>query len=93
MSRQSSQRRSAKKRNAAKPEAKWRDEPASERQLKLLEVIASETKIEIRKPLTKGEASELITAWAKVNPDSRRALRRAYRARKRAETQQSRLAA
>jgi hypothetical protein len=57
---QKRKRQGAIKRNARSPNAKWRSEPATERQREVLRLIAAETGRTFSPEITRGEASELI---------------------------------
>ena len=84
MSRRTRQRKRFQKRNAQRPDAKWRAEPATELQWRVLRRIERETGAAFPPSMTKGQASDAIARRLAEDLDARRAARRAARARKRA---------
>ncbi|MDP8943094.1 MAG: hypothetical protein M3N16_03100 [Actinomycetota bacterium] len=85
MSRRSAKARRFRKVNARKRNARWRDEPASERQRTVLRRIERDTGERFAADITRGEASEAIARRFAEDGDARRAAQRAERARRRGE--------
>jgi hypothetical protein len=69
--------------NALGPNAKWRSDPASENQWKVLRRIGKKTKERFPETLTKGEATEIISRHYETDPAAFRRHRRAKAKRKR----------
>jgi hypothetical protein len=71
----------ARKKNARSENAKWRSLPATEEQWKVLRMIGRRTRVEFDVDITRGEASEVIAARFKSDPQACRAHRAAQRRR------------
>jgi hypothetical protein len=67
--------------NGRRATARWRDEPASPAQLRVLARIARETGRSFSKTITKGAASDVIRERFAHDPKARQAHRRAQRKR------------
>lgn len=76
--------RTFKKRNLNSPNAGWRNEPASAHQRRVLRRIERETGHEFPASISRGEATEAISARFSTDHFAAQAHRRAERARKRA---------
>lgn len=69
--------------NSRRASARWRDEPASPNQLRVLARIARETGRSFSEAITKGQASDIIGDRFARDPAARQAHRRAQRRRAR----------
>lgn len=85
MSYRSNNRRVFRKINAANNNARWRADPATERQWTVLRRMGRETGQRFPDTITRGEASALIAERFKQNPQARHQANRARRKRRRVE--------